>query len=90
MTCTCPHIDGYRIRKTACPVHGATDAAILAEKEAERAAEEAHEDAVQMACAWSDYRKDYGVSAESMIVAHKAFNAGWKAARLGDQSAVLR
>lgn len=43
-----------------------------------------------IACAWADYRKDYGVSAEHMTAAHKAFVAGWKAAREGDQSGPLR
>lgn len=42
------------------------------------------------ACAWSDYRRDYGVSADNLTAAHKAFLAGWKAAREGDQSGVLR
>ena len=39
------------------------------------------EDRELMACEWSDYRKNYGVSAASMAAAHKAFVAGWKAAR---------
>lgn len=47
-------------------------------------------EAEDLACAWADYRKDYGVSEEHMNAAHKAFKAGWKAAREGDQSAVLR
>lgn len=41
-------------------------------------------------CAWVDYRKDYGVSAQHMTAARKAFMAGWMAAREGDQSGVLR
>lgn len=45
---------------------------------------------ILLACAWSDYRKDYGVSAADMATAHKAFKAGWKAALEGDQSAALR
>lgn len=32
-------------------------------------------------CAWADYRKDYGVSESEMVAAHKAFMAGWDAAR---------
>lgn len=48
------------------------------------------EESAELACAWSDYRKDYGISEEHMNAAHKAFKAGWKAAREGDQSAVLR
>lgn len=50
------------------------------------------EDEEQMACAWSDYRRDYGVSSnpEVATLEHKAFKAGWKAAREGDQSGVQR
>lgn len=33
----------------------------------------------QQACAWSDYRKEYGVSAGALAEAHKAFIAGWEA-----------
>lgn len=44
----------------------------------------------ELACAWADYRKHYGVSADDIAAAHKAFKAGWKAAREGDQSGVLR
>lgn len=38
---------------------------------------------VEMACAWSDYRKDYGVSVDDAARAreHAAFTAGWQAAR---------
>lgn len=38
---------------------------------------------VEMACAWSDYRKDYGVSNDAVTRAreHEAFVAGWQAAR---------
>ena len=43
-----------------------------------------------LACAWSDYRKDSGVHASDMAVAHKAFTAGWEAAREGGQSSVTR
>ena len=34
-------------------------------------------------CAWSDFRKDYGVSANEYIrtTEHRAFHAGWEAAR---------
>ena len=35
-----------------------------------------------VACEWSDYRKDYGVSAEGMTTAHLAFVAGWRARHL--------
>lgn len=37
---------------------------------------------VQMAAAWSDYRKDYGVSQDktARIREHAAFMAGWNAA----------
>lgn len=34
-----------------------------------------------LACEWSDYRKGYGVSAVALTEAHKAFIAGWEAAR---------
>ena len=47
-------------------------------------------DAVDRQCAWADYRKDYGVGESEMAAAHKAFMAGWKAAREGDQSGPLR
>ncbi|WP_280245556.1 hypothetical protein [Nocardia abscessus] len=33
-----------------------------------------------IACEWSDYRKEYGVSEHALTEAHKAFRAGWKAA----------
>lgn len=36
---------------------------------------------IEIACEWSDYRKSYGVSATAMREAHKAFIAGWEAAR---------
>ena len=47
-------------------------------------------DAADRQCAWADYRKDYGVGESEMMAAHKAFMAGWKAAREGDQSGLLR
>ena len=47
-------------------------------------------DEEEMACAWADYRKDYGISWQEIGQAHKAFKAGWKAAREGDQSGVPR
>jgi len=52
----------------------------LAEK---HAAEHRCGDRVEIATAWSDYRKDYGVSADPDVRAqeHKAFVAGWRAAR---------
>lgn len=33
----------------------------------------------QQACEWSDYRKEYGVSAHALREAHQAFIAGWEA-----------
>lgn len=84
--CNCAHIDGFRIRRIGCPVHGEVDRRVRQQKEAERRAEV---DA-DMAAAWSDYRKDYGVGRDEMSAAHKAFKAGWMAAREGDQSGVLR
>jgi len=47
-------------------------------------------DEEELACAWADYRKDYGVSSQDIGAAYKAFTAGWKAAREGDQSGVQR
>lgn len=47
-------------------------------------------DTADRQCAWADYRKDYGVGESDMVAAHKAFMAGWKAAREGDQSGPLR
>ncbi|WP_454729001.1 hypothetical protein [Cellulosimicrobium protaetiae] len=40
-------------------------------------------ESVETACAWSDYRKDYGVSVDEAERAreHAAFTAGWQAAR---------
>lgn len=32
-----------------------------------------------LACAWADYRKAFGVPAEHLTAAHKAFKAGWEA-----------
>src|SRR5690606_40695801 len=52
-----------------------------------------HDDeAVEMACAWSDYRKEYGVSSDDKVRSkeYAAFTEGWKAGRHGDQSSVLR
>jgi hypothetical protein len=34
----------------------------------------------QIAVAWSDYRKDYGVTDDRLTEAHEAFKAGWQAA----------
>jgi hypothetical protein len=34
-----------------------------------------------IACEWSDYRKGYGVPEAALMHAHKAFKAGWEAAR---------
>lgn len=41
------------------------------------------EDSLDMACAWSDYRKEFGVSADPSTKRreYKAFRAGWEAAR---------
>lgn len=47
-------------------------------------------EAIEQACAWAEYRKNYGVSASDRTAAHKAFLAGWDAARNGDQSDVQR
>lgn len=41
------------------------------------------EDEELMACAWSDYRKEYGVSADDAVRRREymAFTAGWQAAK---------
>lgn len=41
------------------------------------------EDVAAIAAAWSDYRKEYGVSPskEQRVQEHEAFKAGWAAAR---------
>jgi len=38
-------------------------------------------DAIQQAEAWADYRKIYAVPDAALVHAHKAFKAGWEAAR---------
>lgn len=38
---------------------------------------------LEMACEWSDYRKDYGCREKDLHTAHAAFCAGYAAA-LGD------
>jgi hypothetical protein len=40
-------------------------------------------ESTEVACAWADFRKDYGVSAEGRTrkAEHRAFRAGWEAAR---------
>lgn len=48
------------------------------------------ENEIARACAWTDYRAEYGVSAEHMTAAHEAFLAGWGAALGGDTRGVLR
>ena len=56
----------------------------------EDAPEPVDPDSADRQCAWADYRKDYGVGESEMEAAHKAFMAGWKSAREGDQSGPLR
>ncbi len=48
------------------------------------------DDKLEAACDWSDYRGEYGVSEEHLSVAHRAFLAGWKAGRYGEQAGVLK
>ncbi len=85
--CTCMPVDGYLVRRVSgCPKHGPLQPRVV-ETPVEPVLTE---EEIDLACAWSDYRKDYGVSADHLSVAHKAFRAGWKAARAGDQSGVLR
>jgi hypothetical protein len=47
---------------------------------------------VEQACDWSDFRSDYGVSADPLALEreYRAFTAGWRAGRHGDQSGPLR
>jgi hypothetical protein len=47
---------------------------------------------VDMACDWSDYKADVGVSIDQHMRAleYKAFCAGWQAARHGSERGVLR
>ena len=56
------------------------------------AASEPDPAAIDAACAWSDFRKDYGVSSndETRRAEHRAFLAGFQAGREGDQSGPLR
>lgn len=49
-----------------------------------------HQGGIEAACDWSDYRADYGVSPANIRAAHKAFLAGRRARRYGDQSTALR
>ena len=51
---------------------------ILEQEARERLAEQARE---EMVCAWADYRKEYGIGSSDLRTAHKAFIAGWKAAK---------
>jgi hypothetical protein len=46
----------------------------------------------ELACAWSDYRSAYGVSSNPEVarLEHKAFKAGWKAARGEELNGVQR
>lgn len=41
------------------------------------------EDEIKQACAWSDFRADYGVSRDPEVLRleHRAFKAGWDAAK---------
>lgn len=92
--CKCPRIDGYVIPSGSCPHHEDLRARRRAmQGESDNAATPAavvDPEAEELACAWSDYRGDYGVLPDHMTSAYKAFRAGWKAAREGDQSGVLR
>jgi hypothetical protein len=81
MACNCPRIDGYVLRRKGCGVHFDSPAPIGNDVIAPPHIDE------ELACAWADYRKDYGASGTQE---HKAFRAGWLAARAGDQSAALR
>lgn len=82
--CSCPRIDGYVIRRKDCPHHPPRPFV-----QANPAPEPRDLEADDLACAWADYRKDYGVPQVHTVAAHKAFRAGWSA-RQGDRSGVLR
>lgn len=64
---------------------GPTVAAVMNLKRTEGTSATAQSDdaAAEMACDWSDYRKEYGVSADDKARSreHQAFTAGWKAAK---------
>lgn len=45
---------------------------------------------LEAAADWTDYRRDYGVPQEHLGAAHRAFLAGWRAGRHGEQSGVQR
>jgi hypothetical protein len=90
MFCVCPTVDGYRIRNQSCPRHRAEDEKVRNSKRTEAEAARMAEDDEERVCAWAEYRKDYGIGAHALSTAQAAFNAGWKAAREGDQSGPLR
>jgi hypothetical protein len=82
--CHCPpFIDGGVLRRQSCTHHKRVEPkpepVVVRDPELD-----------EIACAWSDYRKDYGIGSDPLVTAHKAFKAGWIAARRGDQSGVLR
>lgn len=47
---------------------------------------------VDLACDWSDFRADYGVSADPRIMAieYRAFSAGWWAGKRAEGRGILR
>lgn len=47
-------------------------------------------DTEDRACAWADYRKEYGVPEDHLRAAHQAFLAGWDAARGRTTDGALR
>lgn len=51
--------------------------------------DQSEEDYELMVCAWADYRKEYMPGWQEMPAAHKAFLAGWQAARSGEQGSVM-
>lgn len=85
--CSCLSVDHILLPpQGGCAVHGDPSPRTVPEV----SPPELTDEQVDAACAWSDYRKDYGVSTEHLSAAHKAFLAGWKAAREGDQAGALR
>lgn len=79
--CNCPRVDGYVIPRKSCGHHVRRDP----QPEAEVLPRDPEAD--EIACAWSDYRSAFGASGRQQ---HKAFVAGFKAARGVEQNGVQR
>lgn len=75
--------DEARRRAAAAEAEAADLRAQLHARTSAGAPDLATEDAAERACAWAEYRKDYGVPADAGALGrtHSAFCAGWDAAR---------